>query len=132
MNWRTAVNDNYSGWWFCKQVKIKLFMTDSFWRVFPHQNLGMSGDTFFSWTFDLLLINFSRYFLFKVWFLITFKKCCTQTYTKRNKLWNKNKEMYIFTCIRCWCWRILFFECRVRNSLPATFNFSKRNPRNTS
>ena len=51
----------------------------------------------YSWTFDLLLIDFSNY----VWRLISL-------YINKAKI-----EIWIFTCLRCWYWRILFFNSRL-------------------
>ena len=81
----------------------------------------------FTWQVNdqlILLIKSSRYYLlffskFNFWFHLK-KIMYVNSYSK----WlNKYKEIYTFTCLRCWSWRILLFLCRVKNFLPKTFNF---------
>ena len=46
-------------------------------------------------------------------------------YSKGNERGNKNKDKYIFTCLRCWCWEIrTFFNAELNIPfLPTPFRF---------
>ena len=79
--------------------------------------------------FSIFLIERPHYtlnfkYIFSVWSLIS--HCIKETlYSKGNKRWNKNKEICIFTCLRCWC-RVpssFIFKYRVKNSLSTIFDF---------
>ena len=60
-----------------------------------------SHDLFFSWTSDLLLVNFSRYSLFGVYFSIH------QGNIKSKRIIEIKRKIYISTCLCYWCWKIL-------------------------
>ena len=77
----------------------------SHWSKFK----ARSRDIFFLWTFDFLLINCSRFILFEIWNHYIKEILYLNTYSKGSKWSNKNKEIYIFTCLRYWCWRIHVF-----------------------
>ena len=60
-----------------------------------------SQDVFFSWSFDLILINSGRYLLFGVYFSLGLTNCIKEisyinANSKGNQLWNENKETNIF------------------------------------
>ena len=79
---------------------------------------------FFSWTFDLLFINSSMFYYFDFISHHIKEILYVNTNSRGNQLWNKNKEIYIFTCFWYWCWKILFFMWSY-NPLSTIFNFSQ-------
>ena len=101
-------------------------MAYSFQKVFFFGQNSRSHDIFFSWTFELLLVNYSRYLVLGVLkeiFLIIPKKYCLwmQTSWERNQSWNKNKHFNLFLWYGCWktC-----FSMKSSNSLWIIFYFS--------
>ena len=89
------MRNNYS-WQFCSQVLIKLLWAYSFQEMFfIGRKLGQIHVTFFSWTFDLFLINTSKQFLFQVWFLIISKKntVCKHTLQRKQVMILKQNKM---------------------------------------
>ena len=58
---------------------------------------AISHDIFFSWTFDLLLINPSRYLLFGVYFSPHHRNIVSEyKRMKWNQSWNKSKHFQLF------------------------------------
>ena len=69
---RRNVTNDICSWQFCKQNPL---LTQSFWKMFLIGRNFTSVPRIFSWwTFDLLLNDSSRHFLFEVWFLTASKK----------------------------------------------------------
>ena len=68
-----------------------------------------SHDIFFSWTFDLLLIN-SRYLVFVVYFSPHQRNIVCEY-----KLHGKPIMKYqSWTCLWYWCWKNLFFNVKLK------------------
>ena len=98
---RKAKDNNYS-LEFCKQTINKLLLAYSLQKmVFVDQTLKHV----LLINFYRILINSSRYFLFKLDFSMDINKYLP----KRQKQQRKDKEKYIITCLRCWCRRVDVF-----------------------
>ena len=96
----TKVGYLYWVWMILATSRECKWSTNSFhWSKFK----AHSRDALFLW---LLIFFWSILVNIFIWSLISHY---INTPSKGNKWWNKNKEIWIFTCPRCWCWRILFF-----------------------
>ena len=79
-----------------------------------------SHDIFFSWTFDLLLIN-TRYLVFRVYFLPHQRNIIVCKYKLNGKPIMKYQS---WTCFWYWCWKNLFFNVKLKLVM-INFNFSQ-------
>ena len=77
-----------------------------------------SHDIFFSWTFDLILIN-SRYLVLFISHYIK-EILYVNTNFMGSQLWSKTN---IFSCFWDWCWKNLFFNEKLK--LLLSFDFSQ-------
>ena len=82
-------------------------------NVFNWSNVkARSHDLFFSWTFDLLLINSSRYLVFRVYFSPCQRNIvCEWIQTSRET--NHEIKANIFTCFWYWCWKNRFLNVKL-------------------
>ena len=81
-----------------------------------------SRETFFSWNFCLLwgynlrltLVSIS---CLKFDFSLNQRNTNLHTPKETKKKWNKSKEIFIFSCLRCWCRRSCLFKYKIKNYL---------------
>ena len=97
----------------CKQAILKLFLAYSFRKIVFHWSKfkALSDHIFLSFNLlsNLLLSN-----CIDTCWLGLVSHCIKEilylnTCSKENQSWNKNKEIYIFTCLWYSCWKILGF-----------------------